>query len=149
MALAAAPALAGDADAISRKGGQKTALGQRLAPLNAGTDAPNAAYWDAVKALIMKSDAGADARTDATAGIAGFMAHADDAVAGRPVAPGVKCFDRSEPGRRTGFLFAYDADRTPALGPALLAFDAYATAYNRETVKSSALGETSCQIIGE
>lgn len=153
MALAAALtstlALAGNADRISQKTSQMTALGQRLMPLNANTATRDPAYWEAVADIIKKSNASADARADAGAGHAGLMTHADDAVAGRALAPGVKCFDRSEPGRRAVFLFAYNAERSPALGPALLAFDAYATAYNREVLKRAALGDTNCQAIGE
>lgn len=147
--LAAAPAFANAADRISGKANQMTALGQRLAPLNANAATRDAAYWEAVAAIIEQADADADARADAAAGHAGLMAHADDAVAGRALAPEVKCSDRSEPGRRALFLFAYNAERTPALGPALLAFDAYANAYNREVLKRAALGQTSCQAIGE
>lgn len=150
LALVGAPLpLTADAERIGQKTGQITELGQRLAPLNARTGAPDAAYWDAMKTVIEKSDAGADARADARSGHAGLMAHANDALAERALAPGVKCYDRGEPGRRAVLLFAYDAERSPALGPALLAFDAYAARYNAHALKSSALGETTCRALGE
>lgn len=144
LAVIAAPLAAGP-DRIGQKSGQVTELGQRLVPLNGHVSARGGAYWKALKALVDKSDARADARADAASGHAGFMAHADDAVAGRPVASGVRCFDRSEAGRRAVFLFGYNAQTSPALGPALLAFDAYAARYNREALRGKSLGETSCR----
>ncbi len=150
LVLLATPALAGLPDRMTQKTGQATRLGKRVAPLNSHrADPPPAAHWQAVKDVIDGSDARADARADAAAGQAGFMTHANDAIAERPHAPGLRCYIRSEPSRRAVFLFGYGAGLTREAGQALLAFDGYARLYNVEILKSGALGETSCAASGE
>lgn len=150
LALGATPALAGGPDGISQKTGQITQLGKRLAPLNARlADPPSTTHWQAATALIDGSDATQDADADAAAGHAGFMTHANDAIAERPHAPGLYCYIRSEAGRRAVFLYRYRGSLAREATRTLLAFDAYARVYNIKIIKSGALGETSCAATGE
>jgi len=131
---------------MGQKSGQITRLGLRLAPLSARHDRPpyDAGYWSQARAIIEASDAAKDAAADTAAGHTGFMTHANDAIAESPLAPGLKCLDRSEASRHAVFHFAYMAPLTRATGGALLAFDAYARLYNGHLFASGALGETSC-----
>ena len=150
LSLPGAPALAGGPDAMGQKSAQMTRLGIRLMPLAVRHEIPpyNAAYWREARAIIETSDAAKDASADTAAGHTGFMTHANDAIAESPVAPGLKCFDRSEASRRGVFLFAYKAPVKHEAGGALLAFDGYARLYNAHIFKSGALGETSCVSAG-
>lgn len=135
---------------MGQKSSQKTQLGKRLAPLAGRHDMPpyNTAYWRKARTIIETSDAAKDARADTAAGHIGFMTHANDAIAESPIAPGFKCFDRSEASRRAVFLFAYKTPVKREAGGALLAFDTYARRYNGQMLISGALGETSCVAIG-
>jgi len=150
LSLPVATALADAPDKIGQKSGQMTRLGMRLALLTQRHEMPpyNAAYWREARAIIETSDAAEDASADTAAGHTGFMTHANDAIAESPVAPGLKCFDRSEASRRRVFLFAYKAPVKHEAGGALLAFDGYARLYNAHIFKSGALGETSCVSTG-
>ncbi len=148
--LLSSPALAGGPDTMGQKSGQMTRLGIRLMALSARHPMPpyNAAYWSEARAAIKASDAEKDANADTAAGHTGFMTHANDAIAESPLAPGLKCFDRSEASRRGVFLFAYKAPVKREAGGALLAFDSYARRYNGHMLTSGALGETSCVAVG-
>ncbi len=150
LVLLGVPALAAGSDRIGQKNSQKTQLGKRLAPLAGRHDTPpdDAAYWSEARAIIETSDAAKDANADTAAGHTGFMTHANDAIAESPLAPGLKCFDRSEASRRAVFLFAYKAPVKREAGGALLAFDTYARRYNDHMLTSGALSETSCVAIG-
>ena len=150
LALAASPTLAGPPDRIDQQSGQITQLGKRLAPVNARRDDPaSAAHWQAVKRVIEKSDAKADARGDIAAGHIGLMTHANDTIVERPHAPALDCYIRSEPGQRSALLFRYETGLSHAEAEALLAFDGYARTYNAEIFNSGALGETTCSAAGE
>ena len=146
LVLPGVHALAAGPDRMGQKNSQKTQLGKRLAPLAGRHDMPpyNTAYWRKARTIIETSDAAKDARADTAAGHIGFMTHANDAIAESPIAPGFKCFDRSEASRRTVFLYSYQGPLTHEAGGALLAFDAYARLYNGHIFKNGALGETSC-----
>lgn len=150
MALPGALAMASEPDTMGQKDGQTTRLGLRLAPISTRNETQpyDAAYWSEARAIIETSDAAKDASDDITAGHAGFMTHANDAIAESPVVPGLKCFDRSETSRRAVFLFAYRAPLAREAGGALLAYDGYARLYNAHIFKSGALGETSCVSTG-
>jgi len=150
MALPGASALAGKPDTMGQKSAQTTQLGLRLAPISTRHDIPpyDAVYWREARAIIETSDAAKDASADTAAGHTGFMTHANDTIAESPIAPGLKCFDRSETSRRAVFLFAYNAPLAHEAGGALLAFDRYARLYNAHIFKSGALGETSCVSTG-
>lgn len=104
----------------------------------------SAVFWKEAQAMIMSSNAANDANADMDAGKAGFMTHANNSIAERPVAPGIKCLDRSETSRYALYLFAYHDPLPPELGKALLAFDIYARSYNAAMLRSGALGDTSC-----
>ncbi len=150
LTLTGAPALAGGPDGMGQKSAQMTALGIRLMPLaeRRAMPAHDAAYWSEARAVIESSKPAKDASADAAAGHAGFMTHANDAIGESPVAPGLKCFDRSEASRRGVFLFAYQAPVQREAGRALLAFDTYARRYTSQLLASGALGETSCVAVG-
>lgn len=138
---------AGAADRMGQKAGTTTALGTRLAPFAARHDQPlrRDAFWSDVHRTLEASDAKGDAEDDTARGHTGLMTHANETAIEPRLAPGLKCFDRSEPARRAVFFLAYSAPLTSAAGRALLAFDVYARAYNRAVLKSGALGETSCR----
>ena len=150
LTLPGAPVLADGPDGMGQKSAQMTRLGMRLMPLaeRNGMSPYDAVYWSEARAIIEISDAAKDASADTAAGHTGFMTHANDAIAESPVAPGLKCYDRSEASRRATFLFAYKAPVKREAGGALLAFDTYARRYNSHMLTSGALGETSCVAIG-
>jgi hypothetical protein len=141
--------LADTKDKIRQKNGQITQLGMRLAPLTQRQAGPpyEATYWSEARAIIEASDAAKDASADIAAGHTGFMTHANNAIAESPIAPGVKCFDRSETSRRAVFLFAYKPTLREEAGQALLAFDVYARLYNGHIFQSGRLSETSCKAV--
>ena len=136
-------------DKIGQKGVPATQLGQRIAEQSAPAeqDPGTAAYWQAVAEAIAASDPAKDARADTRSGNAGLMTYANDSIAERYVASGLRCSDRSEPRRRTVFHFGYQSPLTRDAGQALLAFDAYARIYNAKTLGDGALAETSCILV--
>ena len=146
LSLPVATTLAGTPDKMGQKSGQITRLGMRLALLTQRHDMPpyDDAYWSEARELIGTSDAVKDARADRSAGHTGFMTHANDAIAESPIAPGLRCLDRSESSRRAVFLFAYKSPLTDEAGRALLAFDVYARLYNEQIFDSGKPDETSC-----
>ncbi len=138
-------------DRIGQNGVPGTRLGQLIADhLAPSANTPGtASYWQAVVMAIAKADPEGDVRADARSGHAGLMTYANDTVAERHVASGLRCHDRSEPRRRTVFHFGYRAPLSPDAGKALFAFDTYARAYNLQALSSGVLRETSCIPIGE
>lgn len=151
LALLGAPADAAEPDRIGQTGSAATRLGQRLAALagRQGETPHTGAFWDAARAAILASDAVEDAAADMAAGHTGFMTYANDTIAERPNAPGIRCFDRTEAGRRAVFRFAYREPLERQQGQSLLAFLTYAQAYNAHVAASGALGETSCAEAGQ
>lgn len=133
-------------DRIGQTGVPATRLGQRIAEHSspAGAASGTASYWNAVIMAITVADPASDARADGRSGHPGFMTYANDTVAERYVASGLRCRDRSEPRRRKVFHFGYQAPLSADAGRALLAFDAYARAYNAQVLSAGALKETSC-----
>ena len=81
------PVRAAGADRIGQRDGNVTQLGMRLAPLAArhAGDARGGAYWREARALMDASRPARDAEADAAAGHAGFMTHANDSFAERPM----------------------------------------------------------------
>ncbi len=136
-------------DKIGQTGVPATRLGQRIAEHSSASETTprTASYWNAVVMAIADADPANDARSDSRSGHAGFMTYANDTVAERYVASGLRCRDRSEPRRRTVFHFGYQAPLSLDAGKALLAFDAYARVYNVQVLSAGALAETSCIIV--
>lgn len=146
----ASPAHAGPINRIEALETPATRLGKALAGLRERGGLPGSAqFWTQAREIISSADAEKDARADGAAGYAGVMTHANDSIAERTEAPGLKCFDRSEPGRRTVFHFGYKEPLARGVGAALLAFDDYARRYNLTALRSGSLGETSCREAGQ
>ena len=133
-------------DKIGQTGVPATRLGQRIAAHSSlpETSQGMTRYWSAVVIAIAASNPADDAQADAQSGHAGFMTYANDTVAERYIASGMRCLDRSEPRRRTVFHFGYQAPISQDAGKALIAFDAYARVYNAHALATGVLKETSC-----
>lgn len=146
-ALASTLAHAGEPDRIGKTDGQITQLGMRLAAIarKLGTTPLKEEFWLQARAVIERSDPVKDATADSAAGHVGFMTYANEFVAERPVASGLRCFLRREAGQRAVFLFGYKEPLAREVGQALLAFDTYAGQYNVTALNSGVLGETSCK----
>lgn len=141
---------AGPTDRIEVLHAPLTQLGKALAGAREKSGPPGGAnFWTQTREIIARADAEKDVLADGAAGHSGVMTHANDTVIERPQAPGLKCFDRSEPGRRSVFHFGYKEPLARGAGAALLAFDDYARLYNVSTLRSGALGETSCREVGQ
>ena len=133
-------------DHFGKPGAPATQLGRALAQVAGERGAPphDDRFWAQVRDIISNSDAAKDADADAIAGHVGFMTYANELVAERPVASGLRCAYRSEAGKRAVFFFGFHEPLSREAGQALLAFDTYARAYNLSVLNSGALTDTSC-----